>query len=302
MPDPRVTIGLPVYNGENYLQSAIDSVLAQTVQDFELIISDNASSDRTQEIAEAAAAADPRIRYERQPKNRGAAPNYNRTFELARTPYFKWLAHDDYIEPTFLETCLAVLENAPDAVVASTRVLEIDLDRGTDTVIEHTIVADGPIPHERFRAFMNSPYCYQIFGVIRADVLAKTELIGRFTASDNCLMGVLALHGRVVELPDPLQVMRDHGGRSTRAYPDKQMRSGWFDSSIENKIDIPAWRAVGYYVRGLSNAPLSWWERWRAAQVLLDWVFLRRWRVLVGELRRLCTFELRRLLPNNASP
>src|SRR5215207_1517689 len=99
---PRVSVGLPVYNGENYLAEAIDSVLAQTYQNFELIISDNASTDSTEEICRDYAARDRRIRYFREPQNRGAAWNFNHTFELARGEYFKWVAHDDVIGPQYL--------------------------------------------------------------------------------------------------------------------------------------------------------------------------------------------------------
>ena len=97
MPDkvPRVSIGLPVYNGENYMAAAIDSLLAQTFTDFELIISDNASTDATEQICRDYAHRDGRIRYYREEVNRGAAWNFTHTFELARGEYFKWHAHDD---------------------------------------------------------------------------------------------------------------------------------------------------------------------------------------------------------------
>src|SRR5690242_6344650 len=99
---PKVSIGLPVYNGERFLAEAIDSVLAQTFTDFELIISDNASTDRTPEICKAYAEKDSRIRYYRNEENQGASWNFNRVFELSRGMCFQWLAHDDYIAPGFL--------------------------------------------------------------------------------------------------------------------------------------------------------------------------------------------------------
>ena len=86
----RVSIGLPVYNGEKYLEQALISILSQTYTDFELIISDNASTDRTQAICREYAAKDPRIRYYCNEENLGAAPNHNRVFELASGEYFKW--------------------------------------------------------------------------------------------------------------------------------------------------------------------------------------------------------------------
>src|SRR3982751_485615 len=100
---PKVSIGLPVYNGELHLALALDSILAQTYGDFEIVISDNGSTDGTESICRRYAAADPRIRYERNETNRGAAWNYNHVFELSRGEYFKWMAHDDLIEPNYLE-------------------------------------------------------------------------------------------------------------------------------------------------------------------------------------------------------
>ena len=104
---PKVSIGLPVYNGERYLREALDSILGQTFRDFELIICDNASTDETAAICADYAARDPRIRYHRQTHNIGATANFNHTFELARGAYFKWAAHDDVLAPTWLEKCVA---------------------------------------------------------------------------------------------------------------------------------------------------------------------------------------------------
>src|SRR3990172_5611242 len=105
-----IAVGLPVYNGQKYLAQAIESILGQTFADFELIISDNASTDRTQEICQAYAARDPRVRYFRNERNLGAGPNYDLCFERARSKYFKWAAHDDVIAPDFLEKTKANLE------------------------------------------------------------------------------------------------------------------------------------------------------------------------------------------------
>jgi len=113
---PKVSIGLPVYNGENYLRNALESILDQTFRDFEVIISDNASTDRTGEICREYAAKDPRIRYCRNDRNLGAAGNFNRAFELSSGEYFKWAAHDDVIERDFLSSCVSVLDEDPSVV------------------------------------------------------------------------------------------------------------------------------------------------------------------------------------------
>src|SRR5215212_10104103 len=107
---PRVTVGIPVYNGAKYLGQAIESVLAQTFADFELIICDNASTDATAAIALDYAARDPRVRYARNRENLGVGRNFNRLIELGMGQYFKWLAADDVIAPEFLERCVEALD------------------------------------------------------------------------------------------------------------------------------------------------------------------------------------------------
>src|SRR5260370_42097820 len=99
---PKVSIGFPVYNGENYVANALTRLLEQDFQDFELVICDNASTDRTQEIRLAFAHQDDRIRYFRNDRNIGLAANHARTFQLANGKYFKWAAHDDGFPPTML--------------------------------------------------------------------------------------------------------------------------------------------------------------------------------------------------------
>ena len=147
---PHVSIGLPVYNGEKYLKQALLSILSQSYTDFELIISDNASTDRTQAICQAYAAKDPRIRYYFNEKNLGAAPNHNRVFELASGEYFKWAGYDDIITADFLQRCVEVLDLKPEVVLCMPKTSFID---------EHgNYIGDQPIkidvslttPHERF--------------------------------------------------------------------------------------------------------------------------------------------------------
>ena len=111
---PAVTIGLPVYNGEDTLEQVVDALLAQTFCDFELIISDNASTDGTEQICRAFAAANRRIRYVRQPVNVGAEDNFRFVFKAARSEYFMWAAADDLRSVDFIASNLAFLRAHPD--------------------------------------------------------------------------------------------------------------------------------------------------------------------------------------------
>ena len=125
---PLVSIGLPVYNGEKYLREAIESILGQTFCDLELIISDNGSTDSTQEFCGEYASRDSRVRYFRHEINRGAAWNYCAVFRYSRGKYFKWASHDDLCTPTFLERCVEVLERDPRVALCTTRTTIIDGD------------------------------------------------------------------------------------------------------------------------------------------------------------------------------
>src|SRR4030081_3070087 len=122
----KIAIGLPVYNGSTYLAAAIDSILAQSYGDFDLLISDNASTDGTEEICRNYAQRDPGIRYTRQSQNVGAAANHNLLVPMTDSPYFKWAAHDDLLAPGFLAACGDVLDKHPNVVLVSPASMLID--------------------------------------------------------------------------------------------------------------------------------------------------------------------------------
>src|SRR5690606_8726064 len=182
----KITLGLPVYNGANYLAAAIESILGQSFSDFELLISDNASTDGTEDICRAFAAGDRRIRYIRQPRNIGAAANYNLVAEMSESPCFKWAAHDDVLAADFLTTCLAILDRDPTIVLASPASALID-EAGTPLpycaerggIVDRMGVCWPALPEQnsdlmaaepvlRFRAVMLKMFmCIEIFGLMR---------------------------------------------------------------------------------------------------------------------------------------
>lgn len=274
---PAVSIGLPVFNGQKYLGKAIDSILSQTFSDFELIISDNASTDRTREICESYAAKDDRIRYLRNERNIGAGPNYNLVFHQARGAYFKWASHDDICAPEFLERCVTVLDRDPRVVVAFPQMVDID-DGGTvvgTRNISHIPRSERgsyPEPHKRFRRLIRTDYTVEeIFGVIRSDVLRKTPLILSYTDSDRTLLAELALYGRLSEVPEVLFYHRMHPEMSTKAFVNWEARTAWFDPSKTGKAVFPLWRQMTEYTRAILRAPLT------AIQRLWCFLFMGIW-------------------------
>ena len=238
---PCVSIGLPVYNGENYLAEAIESLLSQSLTDFELIISDNASTDATQSICEKYQKQDPRIRYTRTDQNLGAAQNYNRIVPLAQGRYFKWAAHDDNCYPDFLSGCVTTLDAHQDAVLCypSTHVID-----GAGKVLRE--YRDGlgvaqASSHERLLAYLRANFmrrkgmCNPIFGVMRTAALRKTRMIQKFVASDRLLLAHFALLGKSIELPDILFQRRVHADDSTMANWNFTDRMEWFSSGTSRK-------------------------------------------------------------------
>jgi glycosyltransferase involved in cell wall biosynthesis len=247
--DPKVSIGLPVYNGQHYLRQAIESIVNQTYRNFELIICDNASTDDTAAICAEYAAREPRIRYYRQPQNIGATANFNRTFELASGPYFKWAAHDDVLEPTYLEKCVVVLEQTPDAVLCQSLVKMVT-DQG-ECLEEYDHTAFGTAsrsPSTRLAARMRPHDCQEIFGVIRSDVLRRTELIGYHLGGDRTLLIDLALLGRSALVPEFLFLNREHPRRFKRQHRYPSSELAWYTPDKARRGGFSGWRMLRNWI------------------------------------------------------
>jgi len=271
---PRVSIGLPVFNAEKYLSQSLDSILAQTYSDFELIISDNASTDRTEEICRAYAARDRRIRYYRNGTNLGAVPNFNRVFELSSAEYFKWSPNDDAIAPDFLSRCVQVLDQSLEVVLCYSRakiidehgLFVVDYDPGPDT--------SSTKPHERFRNLVLQPeYAVQQMGLIRSNILRKTALYGSFPSSDEVFLADLALLGKFHEIPDRLYLYRRHEEQSTRD-PKQRARLMFFDTSFAGRIALPKWLYLSACVNVVRRAPLKRGERTYCYMTLVRWLLV----------------------------
>jgi glycosyltransferase involved in cell wall biosynthesis len=230
---PLVSIGMPVRNGERFVREAIESVLAQDFSDFELIISDNASTDATPEIAAAYARADPRVAYHRLETNLGAAANYNRVFHMARGRYFKWAPHDDTIAPGFLTACLRGFEACdPPPVIVYPGFEFIDEDGRPfpDELFILDMDSASPFAAVRtFRVLRALGLVTSILGLMRRDAAARTRLIGAFPASDFAFLFEMAMLGRILKLEDVLYFRRMHAMTSRQANRSKAEVVRWFD-------------------------------------------------------------------------
>lgn len=252
---PRLTIGLPVYNGEQYLPEALDALLGQSYVDFELIISDNASTDGTDRISRRYAAMDGRIRYLRQPRNIGAGPNHNVVVHQARGELFKWAAHDDLYRPDLLERCIAALDEHPEVVLASCWSAVIDGAGGApEPVTDYPMATDSPRPPERFASVLFDLGGDDDYGIIRTEVLRRTPLTGSHYHSDRTLVAELALHGPFHRVPDTLYLRRD---LPDRAGTPRQSIRRWcviHDPRRADRLRHPTIRLLGEYVWAFADA------------------------------------------------
>lgn len=286
---PNVSIGLPVYNGERFLAQTLDSILAQTYSDFELIISDNGSIDGTESICKQYARKDRRIRYIQHNENKGGAWNYNYVFSLSKGRYFKWAAHDDVLKPTFMESCVDVLERNSAIVLAYTETIIINGDGDFDRDLHYNLSLDAPSAHARYAEFhkfflrIQNFHCNPVFGVVRAEVLRNTSLIGSYLASDKVLLAELALHGQFFRVPEYAFLRRDHSDRAMLKSHSQEERASWFDPANRGKEMYPNWRWLREYLRAINNAPLAYREK-----ILCYLITIRscRGRRLVSEARK----------------
>jgi glycosyltransferase involved in cell wall biosynthesis len=279
---PLVSIGLAVYNGERYIKDAIQSIVGQTFTNFELIISDNASTDGTQRICRNFAEQDERIHYSRNSRNLGAAANYNRVFALSTGKYFKWAAHDDICAPEYLEKCVEVLERYPGVVLCYPRAKIID-DRGVpvkDSDDGLHLVAKRPSCRLR-EYFLHQQVSRPSFGVMRRAVLAKTPLIANYVGSDLVLLARLALAGEIYEVPERLFLHRAHPGRS--GHLALRQYAQWWNTDNRAWFYCRRWRWLVEYIDAIRAAEMSASEKLRCCVEIMRWAYWS-WPDLLKEL------------------
>jgi hypothetical protein len=277
---------MPVYNGERYMSETIDTILGQDVDGVELIISDNASTDGTAEIAQQLVADDDRVRYVRNARNIGAARNYNQLVDLSRARYFKWAGYDDLLLPGYLARCLQVLDAEPEVVIAYPRTTIIDGDGAVLREHDDKLHLRQPDPVDRVRAFTRDfTLCNPCFGVIRRDVLARTSLVQPYVSSDVPLLVELALLGQWHEVPERLFLRRIHDTSSRQGKVTMLDVAQWFDPSKRRPI-APRTRVVAESLRAIARADLPAPVRRQATTAYLGTWALRRARVRAGAARR----------------
>jgi glycosyltransferase involved in cell wall biosynthesis len=223
----EVSLAMPVYNGERYVAEAIRSILNQSYKNFELIITDNASTDGTEQICREFAMSNRCVRYKRNERNLGAAPNHNLGFELSSGKYFKWCAHDDNLSTNFISACVSALERNQNAVLAYGATQSIDQDGHHIPLIggaRRSLEETSPV--RRFqKVLVEKGTCFEIFGLFRREALQKSTLQRMYYGSDHALLAETAFFGTFVQVPEAILYNREHPARSINM--DKKDRVLW---------------------------------------------------------------------------
>ncbi len=268
---PRISVGMPVYNGEPYLDEAIRCILSQTYEDFEVIISDNASTDRTEQICRDYASQDERIVYKRNKENMGAARNYNIVFQLASGPYFRWFNADDICSPSLHERCVEVMDANSDAALCYGKTGIIDSE---GKLIEHyddNLNLQQGTASERFVAFFESVGLTNvIYGLMRTSAVAKTLLMGdnSYPTADVNFMAELTLYGKFIEIPEPLFFRRMHAQAYSWDRENDVVQQEFWKASHE-AFTLPNWKKYFAYLKAIRAAPIVSLEKFKLQTYIL---------------------------------
>ncbi len=286
----RLTFGIPVYNGERYLPAALDSLRAQDLEDIRIVISDNGSTDGTQEYCRAVAAEDPRIDYHRYDDNRGGIWNYGNVLTLTQTELFSWMAADDIKLPGFARASIEALDAAgPGAVFSCPRTRIID---GQGVVYEdlndEAMGMDAATAHERIRNMLRAQASHPMYGVIRMDALRKTRGVLSVLGDDMVLLVELLCQGTMALAPEQLFLQRRH---------DEQVSvqgvgaTSWFAPTQKPNRTFPELRTDIELYRGVAHSELPWREKMRCWATLgPSWAF-RRWRAVARDVANAVGFN-----------
>ena len=320
MVQPRVCIGLTVDNGCEHIESVLDSLLGQTFGDFELVISDDGSTDLSESICRDRAARDRRIRYYREEEHRGPFWNTNRVFELSGGEYFKWATHDDLCGPEFLARCVELLDADPTVAWCHTLTSHVDqhghlLPASADPDIPegqsaHSLIATGPglptstrrsgRPHERFQAVvLGTHWCPDGYGLIRSEVLRRTRPLQPCYGAGKVLLAEISLQGRFEEVPETLffERIRPADAEGSMTAPQRQ---AFVAPTGASRILASRLKLLHEYVLAVRHADLTTAERGRCLAVLARYLFQTdKWKRILR--KGTCRTEENRELSSAAS-
>lgn len=253
----KLTVGMPTYNAERHIAEAIDSMLAQTHRDFELLISDNASTDRTQDICKSYQRADSRITYVRQSQNLGATENYNFVFRESNSELFKWASSNDYCTEKTLENCIKEVDRDSSVVLCypPAKLFEKSLEDARDYEDDMVTVDESSVARF-FHVIDNMALNNVMNGVTRSDALRSTPLIKEFPYADRNMVAELALIGKIVSASDCFFYRRMDAESATKLKSGADLLAH-FDPRLKRPISFANWRVFSAYLSSLMRSKIG---------------------------------------------
>lgn len=266
---PRVSIGVPIYNEERFLDASLLSLRAQDYPNLEILISDNASTDGTLAICERHAREDPRIRVSRVEVNCGPVPNFQRALTLASGEFFMWAAGHDVWSPNLISECVALLKENPEASLAFGSSCWIDAEGAPMERFSGWTDTRGMAPIARlFTIFWGN--MHPVLGLMRAAQLRACAPMPNLAGGDLVLLSELALRGDFLHAPRALWSRREF--RTERTYDDKLKRYASTSSRISrSRLQrwFPLLRLPLALVQSVRRSPLTTFDKLAVVLVLL---------------------------------
>lgn len=257
---PLISIGIPVYNEGRFLEESLSSLLSQDYQNLEIIISDNASTDRTEEICREFCIRDKRIRYHRFDINQGATANFKKVVDLAQGRYFIWAAGHDLWSPNLISECVDVLEKNPDGVIAFGSCQWIDAAGRQMARASGWTDTRGMDPVGRFfSVFWGN--MHPILGVMRIDALRQARFLACI-GSDLLMLSELVLMGHFIHAPSASWYRREFRGDESHRDRMKRYRSPQYmlTHSLLDRF-FPVLRLPHELIKVVLRSRVSWFEK-----------------------------------------
>lgn len=292
---------MPVYNGEPFLWQSLDSLLAQTYSDFELVISDNASTDGTRSICESYASRDSRVRYFRFEENIGGPRNFCRVAGLCQGQYLKWSASDDYWATNMLEKCVSILDQDPETVLCYPWTRLIDAEGKFLQDYEDQLHLQDSRPSNRFIKVLEiGGLCNASYGVIRVSALRRTQMMTNELGADYHFLAELALYGKFHVVPEVLYFRRFHPACSSwdRTNPEHQRK--YYSPGARREQELHTWKKIRKLVSIVGRTKLGFKERSNLIRYLVRLTIWNR-NAMLQELNLLVARLLHTSVPKRGS-
>ncbi len=261
---PRLAIGMPVRNGERYLRQALDCHLGQTFEDFVVHVGDNASTDATAEICLEYARRDPRIVHHRNPRNLGAAGNFNAVFRMSDTELFRWSADDDILLPDYFARCIERLDADASMVQCHSLIGVIDAEGRRVGNQDELLTLLESRPSRRLAASFRLVYPGPVWSVMRRQAVARTRLHGGYLGSDWNFLAEMLLQGGIGLIPEVLFLVRSHASQfSSTSFQTatKAERLKWFNPDARTPASLSAVWSLVHFVEAVLRHPMPARER-----------------------------------------